>query len=123
MKSFNSDPPFTVIISMPAMIDLSERLSPKYNDFTTYQGLAQISKKEGGRNDRFRQDPYSWLNVFSITGPPLRQRKEDLSLRGQAFVKRNDEGDTGLPVKVRMHKLGRSSGRRQEDPINQSISL
>ena len=39
MKSFNSDPPSTVMISMPAMIVPFERLSPKHYNFTTYQGL------------------------------------------------------------------------------------
>jgi hypothetical protein len=47
MKSFSSDPPSTVMISVRAMIVPFERLSPKHYDFTTYQGLD--ANFEGGR--------------------------------------------------------------------------
>ena len=47
---------------------------------------------EAVRKRQFRQDLYYRLNVFPVTVPPLRQRKDDIPLLAKAFIERYARG-------------------------------
>jgi len=65
-----------------------ERLGSSYTVKVDVRIIATTNRnlEEEVRKGRFRQDLYYRLNVFPITVPPLRQRKDDIPLMVQAFV-------------------------------------
>ncbi len=60
--------------------------------------------KEEVEAGRFREDLYYRLNVFRIEVPPLRQRREDIPLLVQAFL-RQREGGEGIEVPAEVMRL------------------
>jgi transcriptional regulator with GAF, ATPase, and Fis domain len=67
-----------------------ERLGSSHTTKVDVRIVATTNRvlEEEVRKGRFRQDLYYRLNVFPITVPPLRQRKEDIPLLVQAFIAR-----------------------------------
>src|SRR6187401_1036861 len=65
-----------------------------------------VDPPEAVRAGKLREDLYYRLNVFAITLPPLRQRKDDIPLLAEAFIAefntRNQRSITGLSPRV-MH--------------------
>jgi len=51
------------------------------------------------REGAFREDLFYHLNVIPVTLPALRQRREDIPLLAQHFVKKSC-GDNGVPIKI-----------------------
>ncbi len=67
-----------------------ERLGSSHTIKVDVRILATTNRdlEEEVRRGRFRQDLYYRLNVFPITVPPLRLRREDIPLMVQAFIER-----------------------------------
>ena len=67
-----------------------ERLGSSHTIKVDVRVIATTNRnlEEEIRKGRFRQDLYYRLNVFSITVPPLRQRRDDIPLLVQTFVER-----------------------------------
>jgi PAS domain S-box-containing protein len=67
-----------------------ERLGSSHTIKVDVRVIATTNRnlEEEVRKGRFRQDLYYRLNVFPITVPPLRQRKDDIPILVQAFVER-----------------------------------
>jgi hypothetical protein len=67
-----------------------ERLGSSHTTKVDVRIVATTNRDLEGevRKGRFRPDLYYRLNIFPITVPPLRQRKEDIPLLVQAFIER-----------------------------------
>ena len=67
-----------------------ERLGSSHTVKVDVRIIATTNREleEEVRNGLFRKDLYYRLNVFPITVPPLRQRKDDIPLLVRAFVER-----------------------------------
>jgi transcriptional regulator with GAF, ATPase, and Fis domain len=67
-----------------------ERLGSSHTIKVDVRILATTNRdlEEEVRQGRFRQDLYYRLNVFPITVPPLRQRKDDIPMMVQSFMER-----------------------------------
>ena len=67
-----------------------ERLGSSHTTKVDVRIVATTNRdlEEEVRKGCFRQDLYYRLNVFPITVPPLRQRKDDIPLLVQAFIER-----------------------------------
>jgi formate hydrogenlyase transcriptional activator len=67
-----------------------ERLGSSHTIKVDVRVIATTNRnlEEEVQKGRFRQDLYYRLNVFPITVPPLRERKEDIPLLVHAFIER-----------------------------------
>ncbi len=67
-----------------------ERLGSSHTIRTDVRIIAATNRKleEEVRKGRFREDLWYRLNVFPITMPPLRQRREDIALLAKFFVQK-----------------------------------
>jgi DNA-binding NtrC family response regulator len=60
---------------------------------------ANVDLRKAVKEGTFREDLFYRLNVIPVTLPPLRQRREDIPLLAQHFVRKSCR-DNGIPVKT-----------------------
>ena len=85
--------PFTLQVKLLRAIEQSQifRIGDTRSITIDVRFLAATSKElsDEVKNGKFRSDLYYRLNVFNIKLPPLRERREDIPLLADAFLKKN----------------------------------
>ena len=75
-------------ISIKTQIDLLRVLQEKEFSRLGGQDLIRVNVRILAATNRFREDLYYRLNVISIHVPPLRERKEDIPLLAEFFIRK-----------------------------------
>jgi two-component system NtrC family response regulator len=84
-----------------------QRLGSSQNLKTNVRIISATNKnlKELTAQEKFRSDLYYRLNVVPITIPPLRDRKEDISLLAKYFVKKHSRKNKGNKKEISSEAL------------------
>ena len=76
---------------------------------------------------RFRRDLFYRLNVIPIVIPPLRERKEDIPLLAEAFVRKHSDGNAFILTPSAIDKLSvctwEGNARELENVIERAVAL
>lgn len=86
-----------------------------------------LNLKQEVEDGHFREDLFYRLNVIPIRIPPLRERREDIPLLANAFLKKHAEGEQRAISDLAMRKLERApwpgNARELENCIERALAL